>query len=64
MRKDKSDTGDTEREISDMKRCISIVILLFAIMILSGCEPQYTEEELYQMCVDTYMEENAPDLTL
>lgn len=63
MRKDKSDTGDTEREISDMKRCISIVILLFAIMILSGCEPQYTEEELYQMCVDTYMEENAPDLT-
>lgn len=46
-----------------MKKHFGVFIMALVMASLSGCEEQYTEEELHQMCVDTYMEGNIPDLS-
>ena len=46
-----------------MKKYFSAFIVGLAMLFLSGCGEQYTEEELYQMCIDNYMERNPLDLS-
>ena len=46
-----------------MKHLFRLFMLIFATIVLSGCEPQYTKEELQQMCIDDYVEKNLPELT-
>lgn len=46
-----------------MRKYICIVVLAISILLLSGCGEQYTEAELYQMCIDIFMEENVPEIS-
>lgn len=46
-----------------MKHLYRLIMLIFATIVLSGCEPQQTKEEVQQACIDDYVEKNLPELT-